>query len=60
MWNNLDFKQENLFTYFFTGLSPTYSVTRLGLFWKFFTTNIRAYVAQIFGNFLGFLKNVTF
>ena len=37
-----------------------HSVTRLGYFWKFFMTNFRSHVTQIFGHFYGFMKNVTF
>ena len=35
------------------------SVTRLGDFWKFFTTNFRSKIAHIFSNFLGHFENIT-
>ena len=34
----------------------TDSATRLGDFWKFLVTNILSKVAQMFGDFLGFLE----
>ena len=38
----------------------TSSVTRLGDFWKFLATNFAKQVYQIFDNFLGNYKSVTF
>ena len=40
-------------------LVQNYSVTRLGYFWKFFAAIFFTKVAQICGDLLGFLKNMT-